>query len=523
MRHPLSLLALAVALAVPALPADHKATAKSRPTSLPTWETVGESTWSWRAISFEDETGKAHPLWCRRDECAWNKKSTRPVNLYVLQREKTEYYDYRKDPEDLPVKSAKAYYTTFLSMYKLDVSQTPHRAVIPGASLAFDIHDVESRLPEGYIMIVPPPTQVAEDRPAADKALSEDELAALDNIKDPAGKTQKENYQAEIKGRRSNPILRRAAAKYRGLVPTPNAPAGTGALTSDELAKLPPDEASQYIKDVLAAAGDPDKLADAYKASRDKIAAAAAKKPDSSSNAVVTLDLKELDKSEENNLMKGERKTYKLNLKQARKKKDPAGIAAVIAEYRQKARARALEKTPTTVAEFTALTPAQKGKFCDDLGSASNDGFLGGYQVVAPAKTQVEKAADSDDSATGIFSGNLPHNNTVAAAPLPRIAKTEVDKLRQACADFLADKPRSQSKTNLKASIPPDPTKPGSDTEGGKKDEKKDPNKWLAVKTGAVGAIPGALVGTFFGPVGILVGAAIGFALFWGVSKLTKD
>lgn len=509
----LSLALATLVMATPALPAVNKG-AKPNPTHLPTWETVEKSTWSWRAISFEDEIGKTHQLWCRRDECAWNKKSARPVDLYVLHRETTKYYDYRKSPEDSPVKSAKAYYKTFLSMYRLDISQTPHRAVVPGASLAFDIHDVESRLPEGYLMIVPPPTQVAEDRPAADKALSEAELAALDNIKVAAGKTQKDDYLAEIKGRRSNSILRRVAAKYRGLVPKPSDSPSSGALTPDEIAKLPPDEASRYIKDVLAAAGDPAKLIGAYKASRDKISAAA-KKSDSASRAGGS---NELQPNEQANLTREERRLYELQLNSAKNGKNSAEIASVIATYRQKAEANALKEVPKNVKAFKKLTTAQKGKFCDDL-DASNAGSPVNPKVITPAKTQAEKADDSDDAAIGIFSGSLTHNNTVAAAPLP-----PMDQLRKACKDFLAGNQGSRSKANLTASIPPSPNiKPGSDTEGGKKDEKKDPNAWLAVKTGAVGAIPGALVGTFFGPVGVIVGAAIGFALFWGVSKITKD
>ena len=480
MRNPVSLFSFvlaAIVLAAPALPADHKATAKSRPTHLPTWETVGESTWSWRAISFEDETGKTHPLWCRRDECAWNQKSARPVNLYVLQREKTEYYDYRKNPEDLPVKSAKAYYTTFLSMYKLDVSQTPHRAVVPGASLAFDIHDVESRLPEGYRMFVPPPTQVAEDRPASDAALSEGDLAALDKIKDAGGKTQKDYYQAEVKGRLSIPTLRRAAAKYRGLVPKSSDSPSSGALTPDEIAKLPPDEASQYIKDVLAASGDPAKLIPLYKASRDKIAAAD-KKPESPVSSVTP---------------------------------------------------------PKNYAEFLALSEAQKKTYCRGL---QLEETTGGAPPIVASKNALEKARrtakcslgdpSSDQGClTNEFEGK---DDGVAVTPNISDKTNAVDKrIKTACSALLASEkpvvqPLAKKKkndsdiANLKG-----PTKIGTDTEGGKKDEKKDPNAWLAVKTGAVGAIPGALVGTFFGPVGILVGAAIGFALFWGVSKLTKD
>lgn len=65
----------------------------------------------------------------------------------------------------------------------------------------------------------------------------------------------------------------------------------------------------------------------------------------------------------------------------------------------------------------------------------------------------------------------------------------------------------------------PDKIKDGKCPEG----KKADPNEWLAVKTGAVGMVPGMMIGSFFpGFVPLAIGAAVGFALFWGLSKLTN-
>ena len=99
--------------------------------------------------------------------------------------------------------------------------------------------------------------------------------------------------------------------------------------------------------------------------------------------------------------------------------------------------------------------------------------------------------------------------------------------MAEACDKFLSGKPAADG-SQAAAKEPPTPATKGDDCEKKDKDgkcveeKKADPNAWLAVKTGVVGMLPGVMVGSFFGPVGIVVGAAVGFALFWGLAKLNS-
>ncbi|MEK7383541.1 MAG: hypothetical protein AAB262_09685 [Elusimicrobiota bacterium] len=240
------------------------------------------------------------------------------------------------------------------------------------------------------------------------------------------------------------------------------------------------------------------------------------------------LDLKELDESELENLSEAEKISYKERLAQAKGQKDPAGIAAVIAEYRKKAADNAMNAIPRNVDELNAKTKPQQNKFCKDLLSVPEGGYVGGFQVVAGAKEQLKTAATDTDKATAVMGGEVKKEYAaVSAAPPPQIAKTEADKIRARCKELMAALPASsgRSQGNIAGNVPAVPTA-GTDCE--KKDgkcvepKKADPNEWLAVKTGAVGMLPGVMFGSFFGPVGIVIGAAVGFGLFWGLSKLTN-
>lgn len=100
----------------------------------------------------------------------------------------------------------------------------------------------------------------------------------------------------------------------------------------------------------------------------------------------------------------------------------------------------------------------------------------------------------------------------------------------QMCREALANLPGAQGPPGPDSpNGPPAPTvnrgRPGDDkcvkdAKGDCKPEAKDKNEWLPVMQGAlIGAPIGALVGAFFPPWGIVIGAAIGFSAMWGLGK----
>lgn len=261
-------------------------------------------------------------------------------------------------------------------------------------------------------------------------------------------------------------------------------------------------------------------------------------KPETKPEAVQ--DLKPLTDDEMKNLTEAERIAYKSRLDQARakleegeKKADPALIAAaneelsaIIAQYREQAEKNKLPDVKD-MKEFEALTPTQKNLFCDKLRRSSSGGAGGSRDE--KALDQVKQAAKGTSEAEGTISG--ARSNMVATVPPPpdtKLPEGELKKLAEACDKFLAGKPSAGgSKVAQGDNVPAPPTKAKDDCEKKDKDgkcveeKKADPNAWLSVKTGAVGMLPGVMVGSFFGPVGIVVGAVVGFALFWGLSKLS--
>ncbi len=155
--------------------------------ALPTW-TPHEQPWgSWRVVNFTDENGKDHELWCRWEECSWNKTSGK-APLYVFERKSDQPYTYTEhiwakpapsSSESLASRyyqavknkvvgassiSSKTTYATLVSKYELDMSSKPNKAVAAGHS--FPVEDRAQMTPAGYILIVQPPTGVADDLPA---------------------------------------------------------------------------------------------------------------------------------------------------------------------------------------------------------------------------------------------------------------------------------------------------------------------------------------------------------------------
>jgi hypothetical protein len=178
MRNPLPVLAAAMLAVASAFAAD-----------LPTW-TVKEEPWgTWRVVNFVDESGHDRELWCRWAECSYDKKSgTAP--LYVFERKSSEEYTYTEHvwkpaPASSDVSIASRYgsalwdkvvgkssasskttYDTKLSVYVLDMSAQPHKAV-PSKGQAVAVQDRAQAVPLGYILKVNPPSGVADDLPQA--------------------------------------------------------------------------------------------------------------------------------------------------------------------------------------------------------------------------------------------------------------------------------------------------------------------------------------------------------------------
>jgi len=243
------------------------------------------------------------------------------------------------------------------------------------------------------------------------------------------------------------------------------------------------------------------------------------------------LDLTPLTDEERKWLTDDERAAYDAKLAGAKGRKDkdgkpavsPKEISGIISTYRERAKENKAT-TPTNEKEFNALTDPQKNKFCKDLIKA--EGGSSG-QVITGAKDQAEAAAQSTESAEGILTGKAKKEAGVAAGPPPAQGpQTEADKLKKLCKDFLAALPGAEKGSFASRSVPTpgkmDCDKKDKDGKCVGEEEKEDANEWLAVKRGvAIGAM-GAFFATAFGPVGIVIGAVVGFALAWGLTKLEK-
>lgn len=170
-------------------------------------------------------------------------------------------------------------------------------------------------------------------------------------------------------------------------------------------------------------------------------------------------------------------------------------------------------KAPGSLEEFNKLPEWQRKKFCDDL-VASNANLaadtrgaeLGGGSS-RDAKSQL-LATDANSATAG---------NTTAAAQTSAPAWA-VD----ACKPYSAP----PVTTNPGGSRPPVggviPTPPhGADAEA----KPKEKSKWLTqdlLTSAAKGAMVGLLVGSLFGPVGLVAGPLLGAAMFYGLTKITS-
>lgn len=401
---------------------------------------------------------------------------------------------------------------------KKPATQPAKKPVVPGKKPVADpVVVTDGLLPSELLWLTFPERDDSKPTNAAKR----DQVAA--NLR-PA---EKDGYTAKIKAPKD------AAAYLDGLKPYAGDEIALNADEQKQLAAAKLQEYKERMSLEVRKEGSTSDLVMAHRITEEYRKLLPKKDPAAkpSDGAGAVQDLKPLTDDELKNLTEAERIAYKARLDQAqakleaaKKKKDPAGIAAaneelssLITEYRKKAEANAMTTVPTTVDELNALTKPQQTKFCKDLAGAPSGGFVGGFQVVEKAKDQLAAAAGGDDKVKGIMSGQTDKGTpVVSAAPQPQIAKTEVDKLRDRCKELMAALPASSSggSGSLTAKVP------GLDTDGKKKEEDK--NAGLDTKAGAIGAVGGAFLGMLGGPLGMVIGAIIGFLVFKYANKALR-
>lgn len=168
-------------------------------------------------------------------------------------------------------------------------------------------------------------------------------------------------------------------------------------------------------------------------------------------------------------------------------------------------------KAPGSLDEFNKLPEWQRKKFCDELRAstanltADTRGVELGGGSAADAKSQL--AATDTKSAT---------NGTATAAGSSAPAWAA-----DACKPYNAP-PVTTNPTGPRAPVAGSvPTPNGVDAEA----KAKEKSKWLTqdlLTSAAKGAMVGLLVGSLFGPAGLILGPLIGGALFYGLTKITS-
>ncbi len=166
-------------------------------------------------------------------------------------------------------------------------------------------------------------------------------------------------------------------------------------------------------------------------------------------------------------------------------------------------------KTDITEKQFDDMQEWQKRRFCANrpvaVGTYAND------QRAAGLKGGTDKTLGLADTQKGQGdTGPKTSTNQSAGTPNPWDAK---------CKDHRDNPPDiSGARQNISGSVPD----PGKDAEI--KEEK--PKPWVTAPLlirGAQGALVGLLLGSLFGPIGLIAGPLIGAALFYGVSKYMTD
>lgn len=182
---------------------------------------------------------------------------------------------------------------------------------------------------------------------------------------------------------------------------------------------------------------------------------------------------------------------------------------------------------PKNIDEFKKLDDWQKTKFCDpssdegkaiaQAGPKQSESTLNGADAKAAAAT-AEKT----------LKGELV-DQSGEAAPQGAVAakRTLPDWAKSPCAEHLAKTPSKPSGGDTVGRTPPPSSGIGGKITTGDDNEikAKEKSKWITqdlMVVAAKGGMVGLLIGSLFGPIGLIAGPLIGAALFYGVTKLQE-
>lgn len=187
--------------------------------------------------------------------------------------------------------------------------------------------------------------------------------------------------------------------------------------------------------------------------------------------------------------------------------REAARLRALIAsENRGKAPAYA---APTSLEAFNKLPEWQKRKFCEDL-----------------VKSNANLGADVRGAELGGTGGALNQLSQTDARSAPGPTTTAADApagwASDACKPYrsapVTTNPSPSNKPPVAANVP---VPPGVDAET----KEKEKSKWLTqdlIISGVKGAMIGLLIGSLFGPVGLIAGPLLGAAISYGLTKVTS-
>lgn len=252
-------------------------------------------------------------------------------------------------------------------------------------------------------------------------------------------------------------------------------------------------------------------------------AAGSKAQPDPAAPTTGTTGPARLSDKELGTLNGDERKAYEADLAAAVASKDPAAIAAVNQKYRRLAATRDVDV-------FTSLDPDVKKDLCAPYKNyIAGNGTPAGTTPSACDPTQIDTSKckqpgkQPDRACIADLTKQCVTAHPQTPTP-PSNALPPLDpKVQAACAALnnSLTPPTGGSGGPIVGDVPSPGSHPGTDKDPKGKDKKgffDSMSKETAsnIKAGVAGAVFGLLLGSFFGPVGMLVGAAIGGGAFFG-------
>jgi len=168
-------------------------------------------------------------------------------------------------------------------------------------------------------------------------------------------------------------------------------------------------------------------------------------------------------------------------------------------------------KAPGSLDEFNKLPDWQRKKFCDELvASTANLGAdARGVELGGGSSTDAAAQLKATDARSG---ANGTTTSTASSAPA---------WAADACKPYQT--PATVNNPGNRPSVGGVVPTPGNGVDVENKEKEK--SKWLTqdlLTSAAKGAMVGLLVGSLFGPVGLIVGPLLGGALFYGLTKITS-